>query len=126
MELDINGDKVLVPLLSKREQIISCNRTAAGSYKTITIYGQGNAYFNMFLLLFRSSTLLKKVTVPKRHLDSFAGYEYTLGAKRGVILHTDRYQVSRVANSIVMHLISVGIKIDAGVTQRLKKSLISD
>ncbi|XP_052090020.1 uncharacterized protein LOC127726637 isoform X3 [Mytilus californianus] len=39
-----------------------------------------------------SSTLLKKVTVPKRHLDSFAGYEYTLGAKRGVILHTDRYQ----------------------------------
>lgn len=41
---------------------------------------------------FMSSTLLKKVTVPKRHLDSFAGYEYTLGAKRGVILHTDRYQ----------------------------------
>lgn len=41
---------------------------------------------------FMSSTLLKKVIVPKRHLDSFAGYEYTLGAKRGVILHTDRYQ----------------------------------
>lgn len=49
---------------------------------------------------FRSSTLLKKVTVPKRHLDSFAGYEYTLGAKRGVILHTDRYQVRQVCSYI--------------------------
>ncbi|KAK3096665.1 hypothetical protein FSP39_002234 [Pinctada imbricata] len=41
---------------------------------------------------FMSSTLLKKVPIPKRHLDSFGGYEYTLGSKRGVILHTDRYQ----------------------------------
>ncbi|XP_065927649.1 uncharacterized protein [Magallana gigas] len=39
-----------------------------------------------------SSTLLKKVPIPKRHLDSFGGYEYSLGSKRGVILHTDRYQ----------------------------------
>lgn len=41
---------------------------------------------------FMSSTLLKKVPIPKRHLDSFGGYEYSLGSKRGVILHTDRYQ----------------------------------
>jgi len=42
---------------------------------------------------YRSSTSLKKVPLPKRHLDSFGGYEYTMGAKRGLILHTDRYQV---------------------------------
>ncbi|XP_060077486.1 uncharacterized protein LOC132557038 [Ylistrum balloti] len=41
---------------------------------------------------FMSSTSMKKVPIPKRHLDSFGGYEYSMGAKRGIILHTDRYQ----------------------------------
>lgn len=50
--------------------------------------------FRDILRFCRSSTLLKKVPIPKRHLDSFGGYEYSLGSKRGVILHTDRYQVS--------------------------------
>ncbi|XP_021344986.1 uncharacterized protein LOC110444957 isoform X3 [Mizuhopecten yessoensis] len=35
---------------------------------------------------------MKKIPIPKRHLDSFGGYEYNMGAKRGIILHTDRYQ----------------------------------
>ncbi|XP_021356873.1 uncharacterized protein LOC110452580 isoform X4 [Mizuhopecten yessoensis] len=39
-----------------------------------------------------SSTSMKKIPIPKRHLDSFGGYEYNMGAKRGIILHTDRYQ----------------------------------
>ncbi|XP_069130376.1 uncharacterized protein [Argopecten irradians] len=39
-----------------------------------------------------SSTSMKKVPIPKRHLDSFGGYEYSMGSKRGIILHTDRYQ----------------------------------
>ncbi|XP_069130463.1 uncharacterized protein [Argopecten irradians] len=41
-----------------------------------------------------SSTSMKKVPIPKRHLDSFGGYEYSMGSKRGIILHTDRYQNS--------------------------------
>ncbi|XP_033741176.1 uncharacterized protein LOC117327994 isoform X3 [Pecten maximus] len=43
---------------------------------------------------FMSSTSMKKVPIPKRHLDSFGGYEYSMGSKRGIILHTDRYQNS--------------------------------
>ncbi|KAK3593879.1 hypothetical protein CHS0354_011483 [Potamilus streckersoni] len=39
-----------------------------------------------------SSTLLKKVPIPRRHMDTFGGYGYEVGAKKGVILHTDRYQ----------------------------------
>ncbi|KAK3593878.1 hypothetical protein CHS0354_011483 [Potamilus streckersoni] len=41
---------------------------------------------------FMSSTLLKKVPIPRRHMDTFGGYGYEVGAKKGVILHTDRYQ----------------------------------
>ncbi|XP_035826601.1 uncharacterized protein LOC101854179 [Aplysia californica] len=40
----------------------------------------------------RSSTILKKVPIPKRHLDTFGGYEYNFIGRRGVMLHTDRYQ----------------------------------
>ncbi|XP_071113479.1 uncharacterized protein [Haliotis cracherodii] len=41
---------------------------------------------------FMSSTVLKKIAVPKRHLDTFGGMEYNVTGRRGVILHTDRYQ----------------------------------
>ncbi|KAL3882505.1 hypothetical protein ACJMK2_028842 [Sinanodonta woodiana] len=41
---------------------------------------------------FMSSTLLKKVPIPRRHLETFGGYGYEVGNKKGVILHTDRYQ----------------------------------
>lgn len=46
-----------------------------------------------YLLASRSSTVLKKIAVPKRHLDTFGGMEYNVTGRRGVILHTDRYQV---------------------------------
>ncbi|XP_041354441.1 uncharacterized protein LOC121372220 isoform X2 [Gigantopelta aegis] len=41
---------------------------------------------------FMSSTILKKISVPKRHMDTFGGIEYNLTNTKGVILHTDRYQ----------------------------------
>ncbi|GFN77501.1 serine/arginine repetitive matrix protein 1-like isoform x3 [Plakobranchus ocellatus] len=43
--------------------------------------------------LTRSSTILKRVPIPKRHQDTFGGYEYNFIGKRGVMLHTDRYQI---------------------------------
>ncbi|XP_070191330.1 uncharacterized protein [Littorina saxatilis] len=39
-----------------------------------------------------SSTMLKKIPIPKRHQDTFTGYEYNFTGQRGVMLHTDRYQ----------------------------------
>ena len=41
----------------------------------------------------RSSTMVKKIPIPKRHQDTFGGYEYNFTGQRGVMLHTDRYQV---------------------------------
>ncbi|KAK7108767.1 hypothetical protein V1264_016440 [Littorina saxatilis] len=41
---------------------------------------------------FMSSTMLKKIPIPKRHQDTFTGYEYNFTGQRGVMLHTDRYQ----------------------------------
>ncbi|KAK3769815.1 hypothetical protein RRG08_046919 [Elysia crispata] len=45
------------------------------------------------LPVIRSSTILKRVPIPKRHQDTFGGYEYNFIGKRGVMLHTDRYQI---------------------------------
>ncbi|RUS90866.1 hypothetical protein EGW08_001373, partial [Elysia chlorotica] len=45
------------------------------------------------LPVIRSSTILKRVPIPKRHQDTFGGYEYNFVGKRGVMLHTDRYQI---------------------------------
>ncbi|CAL1534976.1 unnamed protein product [Lymnaea stagnalis] len=42
---------------------------------------------------FMSSTILKKLPISKRHLDTFGGYDYGILSKRGVMLHTDRYQL---------------------------------
>nr|KAG5686265.1 hypothetical protein BaRGS_028868 [Batillaria attramentaria] len=39
-----------------------------------------------------SSTMVKKIPIPKRHQDTFGGYEYNFTGQRGVMLHTDRYQ----------------------------------
>ncbi|KAK7457285.1 hypothetical protein BaRGS_00039257 [Batillaria attramentaria] len=41
---------------------------------------------------FMSSTMVKKIPIPKRHQDTFGGYEYNFTGQRGVMLHTDRYQ----------------------------------
>ncbi|XP_076467206.1 uncharacterized protein LOC143298274 [Babylonia areolata] len=43
----------------------------------------------------RSSTMLKKIPIPKRHQDTFGGYEYNFTGQRGVMMHTDRYQVRK-------------------------------
>jgi hypothetical protein len=40
--------------------------------------------------------MLKKIPIPKRHQDTFGGYEYNFTGQRGVMLHTDRYQASCV------------------------------
>ena len=37
--------------------------------------------------------MVKKIPIPKRHQDTFGGYEYNFTGQRGVMLHTDRYQV---------------------------------
>ncbi|XP_059153516.1 uncharacterized protein LOC131939310 isoform X2 [Physella acuta] len=42
---------------------------------------------------FMSSTILKKVPIPERHLETFGSYEYSLHSKRGIMLHTDRYHL---------------------------------
>ncbi|XP_052810641.1 uncharacterized protein LOC128238598 isoform X3 [Mya arenaria] len=42
-----------------------------------------------------SSTTMKKVPVSRRHFDSFGSYDIMAGIpKRGVMLHTDRYQLA--------------------------------
>ena len=47
----------------------------------------------------RSSTMVKKIPIPKRHQDTFGGYEYNFTGQRGVMLHTDRYQVGGCTHS---------------------------
>ncbi|XP_055887956.1 uncharacterized protein LOC106078796 isoform X11 [Biomphalaria glabrata] len=43
---------------------------------------------------FMSSTVLKKIPIAKRHMDNFGGTnDYGLLSRRGVMLHTDRYQL---------------------------------
>ncbi|XP_021356877.1 uncharacterized protein LOC110452580 isoform X8 [Mizuhopecten yessoensis] len=63
-----------------------------------------------------SSTSMKKIPIPKRHLDSFGGYEYNMGAKRGIILHTDRYQNSNSKSGLMDQWDSP--KVFEGLSQR--------
>ncbi|XP_013417082.1 uncharacterized protein LOC106178443 isoform X5 [Lingula anatina] len=41
---------------------------------------------------FKSSTMLKKVSIPKRHQDTFGGKEVAMTRQKEVIIHTERYQ----------------------------------
>ncbi|XP_021344991.1 uncharacterized protein LOC110444957 isoform X8 [Mizuhopecten yessoensis] len=59
---------------------------------------------------------MKKIPIPKRHLDSFGGYEYNMGAKRGIILHTDRYQNSNSKSGLMDQWDSP--KVFEGLSQR--------